>query len=297
MRVYVPYGNGWFGYSIRRLLENPKFASHVVKNVLGLGPGSGGGCEGVKIFALGDPHLSFGRPKPMDIFGPLWADHPRQIAEAWDAVVGADDVVLVPGDISWAHNLAEAAPDLAFLAERPGRLKVLLRGNHDSWWSSIGKVRAVLAAGPRRPRQGCAAASRGGRAVRRRAAGTCPTCPGAIRKGPADLPPRAGAAGAFARGGAPARAARRRRSLALLHYPPLGPGGSTSRVLEKLAAAGLRGRSTGHLHADDHLWAPRGNHAGVDLRLRRRRLHRLRTGRGLERRGRVSPLRVRKPPR
>nr|MCU0253494.1 proline dehydrogenase family protein [Acidobacteriota bacterium] len=45
MRVYVPYGNGWFGYSIRRLLENPKFASHVVKNVLGLGPGSGAAAK------------------------------------------------------------------------------------------------------------------------------------------------------------------------------------------------------------------------------------------------------------
>jgi len=31
MRVYVPFGNDWFGYSTRRLKENPKMANHIIK--------------------------------------------------------------------------------------------------------------------------------------------------------------------------------------------------------------------------------------------------------------------------
>ena len=31
MRVYVPFGERWFGYSTRRLKENPKIASHIIK--------------------------------------------------------------------------------------------------------------------------------------------------------------------------------------------------------------------------------------------------------------------------
>ena len=79
----------------------------------------------------------------MDIFGERWRDHPRRIAAAWRERVSDDDVVLVAGDISWALKLAEAQPDLAWIAELPGR-KVLSRGNHDYWWESSGRVRRVL---------------------------------------------------------------------------------------------------------------------------------------------------------
>lgn len=98
----------------------------------------------MKLFALSDPHLSFGTPnKTMDRFGPQWVGHAAKIAAAWRERVGADDVVLVPGDISWAMDLEGARPDLAFLGELPGH-KVLLKGNHDYWWSTISKVRAAL---------------------------------------------------------------------------------------------------------------------------------------------------------
>lgn len=69
----------------------------------------------------------------MDIFGPAWVDHPKRIRENWDAAVTDDDIVLLPGDLSWAMHFPEAKPDLDFIAERPGR-KVLIRGNHDYWW-------------------------------------------------------------------------------------------------------------------------------------------------------------------
>lgn len=97
----------------------------------------------MKIFALADLHLSFAVDKPMDIFGPAWQDHPAKIRQAWLETVGRQDVVLIPGDISWAMRLSEAEPDFAFIEELPGT-KVIIRGNHDYWFSSLSKARKAL---------------------------------------------------------------------------------------------------------------------------------------------------------
>lgn len=88
-----------------------------------------------RIWALADTHLSFARPKPMDIFGEHWRDHPAKIEKACRAVVAPDDLLLMPGDLSWATKRADAEPDLAWLAALPG-IKVLCKGNHDYWWDS-----------------------------------------------------------------------------------------------------------------------------------------------------------------
>ena len=88
-----------------------------------------------RIWGLADTHLSFAKPKPMDIFGTHWHDHPAKIERACRAVVGPDDLLLMPGDLSWATKRAHALPDLAWLAALPG-IKVLCKGNHDYWWDS-----------------------------------------------------------------------------------------------------------------------------------------------------------------
>ena len=98
------------------------------------------------VFAIADPHLSKASPKPMDIFGGNWEGHPEIFFTKWQEVVQEDDLVLIPGDISWAMNLSEALLDLQDIAALKGQ-KVLLRGNHDYWWNSIGKVRKVLPKG------------------------------------------------------------------------------------------------------------------------------------------------------
>ncbi|MEN6521510.1 MAG: metallophosphoesterase [Armatimonadota bacterium] len=97
------------------------------------------------IYAIADLHLSFANPKPMDIFGPHWKDHPVKIASNWDEVVTHDDLVLVAGDTSWALKLPDAMPDLEYLAARPGR-KILIRGNHDYWWGrqATNKIQRML---------------------------------------------------------------------------------------------------------------------------------------------------------
>ncbi len=88
-----------------------------------------------RIWGLADTHLSFAKPKPMDIFGTHWADHPAKILRACRAVVEPDDLLLMPGDLSWALKRADAEVDLAWLADLPG-IKVLTKGNHDYWWDS-----------------------------------------------------------------------------------------------------------------------------------------------------------------
>lgn len=100
----------------------------------------------MRLFAIGDLHLPSTRAKDMDRFG--WVGHPAPLASAWDALVSTDDLVLVVGDISWATKPHEAAGDLAWLEQRPGR-KVLLKGNHDYWWGdSATKLRQLLAPFP-----------------------------------------------------------------------------------------------------------------------------------------------------
>jgi uncharacterized protein len=95
------------------------------------------------IFGISDLHLSFSTGKPMDIFGSHWKNHAQKMAESWDSMVGPEDIVLCPGDLSWAMRLDEAQPDLQWIGDRPGK-KILGRGNHDYWWNGIKKVRAAL---------------------------------------------------------------------------------------------------------------------------------------------------------
>jgi len=98
------------------------------------------------IYSISDLHLGTCVDKPMDIFGKQWEGHFDKIKEDWLRRVGADDVVLLAGDLSWAMTLDEAKDDLAAIASLPGK-KVLLKGNHDYWWQSISKVRSALPEG------------------------------------------------------------------------------------------------------------------------------------------------------
>ena len=100
----------------------------------------------MSIYAIGDLHLPGNAQKPMNVFGSHWDRHFDIISERWRETISDGDVVLIPGDISWAMQLKDAVGDLEAIARLPGR-KVLLRGNHDYWWSALGKVRAALPAG------------------------------------------------------------------------------------------------------------------------------------------------------
>jgi uncharacterized protein len=120
----------------RRELTVKKHAAHDGKN-------SALPEEPVRLLAIADPHLSSHAAKPMTIFGGNWAGHPEIFFQRWRETVLEDDVVIISGDISWGLKLPDAMPDLEMIAALPGQ-KILVRGNHDYWWPSIGKLRAAL---------------------------------------------------------------------------------------------------------------------------------------------------------
>lgn len=99
----------------------------------------------MSIYAIGDPHLSFSEAvdKPMDVFGEEWKDHGEKIKASWLEKVGPDDTVVIAGDISWGLKFEEALPDLEWIDALTGK-KVMLKGNHDLWWTGIGKLNALF---------------------------------------------------------------------------------------------------------------------------------------------------------
>jgi predicted phosphohydrolase len=98
----------------------------------------------MNIWAIGDLHLSFGvANKSMDIFGPAWENHAEQIKKHWLELIAPEDLVLIPGDISWAMKLEDVVADLQWIHALPGT-KVMIKGNHDYWWSSLKKMVSLL---------------------------------------------------------------------------------------------------------------------------------------------------------
>ena len=97
----------------------------------------------MKIFAISDLHISTNTNKPMDIFGGNWVGYMEKIRQDWNEKVCDDDLVLIGGDISWAMNICDAQKDILSLSDLKGK-KIMIKGNHDYWWSGIGKVRDIL---------------------------------------------------------------------------------------------------------------------------------------------------------
>jgi len=99
----------------------------------------------MSIFAMGDLHLSTNQKtnKSMEVFGKRWQGYMDKIKKNWEAVVSENDTVIIPGDISWALTLEEAEQDLCFLDSLPGK-KIIGKGNHDYWWSTVTKMKAFF---------------------------------------------------------------------------------------------------------------------------------------------------------
>ena len=95
------------------------------------------------LYAIGDLHLSLGTNKPMDVFGPRWANYVERIRENFSKL-NDDDVIVIAGDISWGMSLEQSLPDFQFIDALPGR-KILLKGNHDYWWGTASKMKKFFA--------------------------------------------------------------------------------------------------------------------------------------------------------
>lgn len=97
----------------------------------------------MSIYTIGDLHLSFSQNKPMNIFGDNWNGHADKIRKNWMEKVNKEDFVVLPGDFSWAMYLKDTYKDFEYLQKLPGN-KILLKGNHDYWWSGLSKMNEYL---------------------------------------------------------------------------------------------------------------------------------------------------------
>lgn len=219
----------------------------------------------MRIWAIGDLHLGISTGKWMDRFGEHWREHHLKVEASWRERVGEGDIVLLPGDFSWAMKPEEAARDFAWLAPLPGR-KVLIKGNHDYWWpKTTARMEQLLPPGTH--------------ALKRKALVL-------------DGVPFIGVRGAdFAGEGEEptARQAeldRERKELelsiahlrtlpggahppiALFHYPPFPPGAAESFFTRMIEEAGARTCVYGHLHTQaDWERTFQGEFRGVSYRL------------------------------
>lgn len=94
------------------------------------------------LYGISDLHFSLDSNKPMDVFSDVWENHHIKIMENWNSKINKEDTVLIAGDISWALKLENAIADLEFIHKLNGR-KILIKGNHDYWWSAISKLNSL----------------------------------------------------------------------------------------------------------------------------------------------------------
>ena len=97
----------------------------------------------MSIYTIADLHLSFSQNKPMNIFGENWNNHAEHIEKNWIKKVNEDDYVILPGDFSWATYLEDTIKDFEYLNKLPGK-KILLKGNHDYWWTTLTSMQKFL---------------------------------------------------------------------------------------------------------------------------------------------------------
>ena len=95
------------------------------------------------IYVIADLHLSFSQDTPMSIFGENWEGHSEKIKNNWISKVKPEDTVVLPGDFSWAMYLQDTYKDFEYLNSLPGK-KLLLKGNHDYWWTTVTNMRNFL---------------------------------------------------------------------------------------------------------------------------------------------------------
>ena len=213
------------------------------------------------VYAIGDLHLSLSVPnKAMDVFGMQWRDHGDRIREAWQDVVRPDDLVLIPGDISWAMYLSDAAADLAFIGALNGT-KLLLRGNHDYWWQSVTKVRAALP-------QGMYALQNdlfrfGDLFVAGTRGWTVPQSAHFKESADRKLFERERIRLDLSLSRLPQGAP----CIGMLHFPPFSETGEKSAFADRFAAAGATDVVYGHLHGPSHRFAFTGDCDGVRYHL------------------------------
>ena len=212
------------------------------------------------LYAIGDLHLSLGAEKPMDIFGGNWVGYMDKLKEGLSVITPEDTTVLL-GDLSWGLSLEESAPDFAWINDIPGR-KIILKGNHDYWWSTASKFYKFCQANGFENQfilnnnhyeyDGWAICGTRGWFFEEERSGEHDekVFKRELMRLEASL-----------------RSAGELRKMVFLHYPPLYKGYRCDEILELLQKYEVRRCFYGHLHGPSHKLAMEGLWDGVEFRL------------------------------
>ena len=212
------------------------------------------------LYAIGDLHLSLGADKPMDIFGGRWEGYLEKLREGL-SVIGPEDTTVLLGDVSWAAGLDSAQADFDFISAIPGR-KIILKGNHDYWWTTLAKFRRFCA--------------QSGYENMELLHNTCFSYDSIALCGTRGWFYEEDREGTHDEKVFRRELGRLEASLAaagdavkycFLHYPPRYRGYECPEILELLARYGVRRCYYGHLHGDSHKLALEGLWDGIEYRL------------------------------
>jgi len=214
----------------------------------------------MSLFAIGDLHLSLGAAKPMDVFGGAWDGYMEKLAKGL-SVIGPEDTTVLCGDLSWGMGLEAALPDFRYIAAIPGR-KIILKGNHDYWWSTVSKFRALCEANGLERMEilnnNCffygdiAVCGTRGWFYEEDRGGTHDEK--VFRRELIRLETSLKAAGSA-------------EKYCFLHYPPRYRGYECLELIELMERYGVTQCCYGHLHSESHKLAVQGLHGGIDYRM------------------------------
>lgn len=212
------------------------------------------------LYAIGDLHLCLGAPKPMDVFGGAWVGYMEKLKEGL-SVIGPEDTTVLLGDLSWALDLNSAAADFAWINRIPGR-KILLKGNHDYWWSTAAKFQNFC------KENGFENLSLlNNNFYEYEDWAICGTRGWFFEEERSGVHDEKIFKRELLRLEASLKAAGEKQKLVFLHYPPRYRGYECPEILALLKQYGVRSCYYGHLHGGSHKLSMEGVWDGVDFRL------------------------------
>lgn len=212
------------------------------------------------LYVLGDLHLSFGVDKPMDVFGGRWDGYVDKLREGL-SVLSHDDTIVLLGDLSWGLDFREAVDDFAFIDEIPGR-KLIVKGNHDYWWSTASKFDKF-----------CTEHGFGNLYLLHNNChwygdiALCGTRGWFFEEEKEGTHDEKVFRRELGRLETSLKAAGDAEKLCFLHYPPRYRGYICQEIIDLLSLYGVKACYYGHLHGDSHKLALQGQSGGIEYRL------------------------------
>ena len=212
------------------------------------------------LYAIGDLHLCLGAPKPMDVFGGAWVNYMDKLKEGL-SVIGPEDTTVLLGDLSWALDLENAQADFAWINKIPGR-KIILKGNHDYWWSTAAKFQKFCV-----ENQFSNMFILNNNFYEYEDWAICGTRGWFFEESRSSEHDEKVFKRELLRLETSLRAAGNRNKMVFLHYPPRYKGYECQEILDLLQKYGVRRCFYGHLHGPSHKLAMEGGWDSVEFRL------------------------------